>query len=139
MRHAMSGRKFGRDTNERKALMLNLAKSLVQYEQIKTTLPKAKDLRPYVEKLITLGKQNTLHARRQLLAVLGDNALATKVMTVLANRYESRPGGYTRIIKAGFRHGDAAPVAYIEFVERDPAAKPKQEKVVDEVQETPVQ
>lgn len=139
MRHAMSGRKFGRDTNERKALMLNLAKSLVQYEQIKTTLPKAKDLRPYVEKLITLGKQNTLHARRQLLAVLGDNALATKVMTVLANRYESRPGGYTRIIKAGFRHGDAAPVAYIEFVERDPAAKPKQEKIVDEIQEAPIQ
>lgn len=139
MRHAMSGRKFGRDTNERKALMLNLAKSLVQYEQIKTTLPKAKDLRPYVEKLITLGKQNTLHARRQLLAVLGDNALATKVMTVLANRYESRPGGYTRIIKAGFRHGDAAPVAYIEFVERDPAAKPKQEKIVDETQEAPIQ
>lgn len=138
MRHALSGRKFGRDTNERKALMLNLAKSLVQYEQIKTTLPKAKDLRPYVEKLVTIGKQNSLHARRQLLAVLGCNDLATKVMSVLATRYADRPGGYTRIIKAGFRYGDAAPVAYIEFVDRDPAAKPKMEKaaVAEDAAET---
>lgn len=136
MRHALSGRKFGRDTNERKALMLNLAKSLVQYEQIKTTLPKAKDLRPYVEKLVTIGKKNTLHARRQLLAVLGDNDLATKVMDVFANRYATRNGGYTRIIKAGFRHGDAAPIAYIEFVDRDPAAKPKKEKVEVPAEET---
>jgi len=108
--------------------MLNLAKSLIQFEQIKTTLPKAKDLRPYVEKLVTLGKANTLHARRQLIATLGSNEVATKVMSVLSSRYTARPGGYTRIIKAGFRHGDNAAMAVIEFVDRDLNAKPKGEK-----------
>jgi large subunit ribosomal protein L17 len=91
--------------------MMNLAKSLITYEQILTTLPKAKDLRPYVEKLLTLGKAKSLHARRQLIATLGCTDLADKVMTTLADRYEARPGGYTRIIKAGFRHGDASPIA----------------------------
>lgn len=127
MRHGLSGRKFNRPTAHRKAMFKNLAKSLVQFEQIKTTLPKAKDLRPIVEKMITLGKRNTLHARRQLIAKLGDTELASKVLDTLAPRYESRPGGYVRIVKAGYRYGDNAPMAYIEFIDRDPAAKPKGE------------
>lgn len=125
MRHALSGRKFNRPSGHRKALFVNLAKSLIQYEQIKTTLYKAKDLRPYVEKIITLGKKGNLHARRQLIAKLGDTQLSTKVLDILSKRYAGRPGGYTRIVKAGFRHGDMAPMAYIEFVDRDLQAKPK--------------
>ena len=125
MRHGVSGRKFNRPSAHRKSMFANLAKSLVQYEQIKTTLPKAKDLRPIVEKMITLGKRNNLHARRQLIAKIGDRDLVAKIMDVLAPRYESRPGGYLRIMKAGFRHGDNAPMAYIEFVDRDVSAKPK--------------
>jgi large subunit ribosomal protein L17 len=125
MRHGVYGRKFNRDTNARKALLSGLAKSLIQYEQIKTTLPKAKDIRPIVEKLVTLGKKNTLHSRRQLVSALGSKELAAKVLNTLSPRYKDRPGGYTRIIKAGFRHGDMAPVAFIEFVDRDPSAKPK--------------
>lgn len=125
MRHGLSGRKFNRPTAHRMSMFANLAKSLIQYEQIKTTVPKAKDLRPIVEKLVTLGKKNSLHARRQLIAKLGSNDIATKVLDVLAKRYEARQGGYVRIIKAGYRHGDNAPMAYIEFVDRDPAAKPK--------------
>lgn len=128
MRHGMSGRKFNRTAGHRKALLTNLAKSLIQYEQIKTTLPKAKDLRAVVEKMVTLGKKNSLHSRRQLVARLGDNVLATKLLDTLAKRYQDRPGGYTRIVKAGFRHGDMAPMAYIEFIDRDPAAKPKMVK-----------
>src|SRR5207244_3258635 len=115
MRHGVYGRKFNRDTNARKALLSGLAKSLIQYEQIKTTLPKAKDIRPIVEKLITLGKRNTLHARRQLISALGCNELASKVLDTLSTRYKDRQGGYTRIVKAGFRHGDMAPMAFIEF------------------------
>ncbi len=129
MRHRMSGRKFNRATGHRKALLQNLAKSLIQYEQIKTTLPKAKDLRPYVEKIITVGKQDGLAARRNLIQILGDRTLASKVITTLADRYKERPGGYIRIIKAGFRYGDAAPMAIIEFIDRDPSAKPA--KVVE--------
>ncbi len=125
----MSGRKFNRATGHRKALLQNLAKSLIQYEQIKTTLPKAKDLRPYVEKIITVGKQDGLAARRNLIQILGDRTLASKVITTLADRYKERPGGYIRIIKAGFRYGDAAPMAIIEFIDRDPSAKPA--KVVE--------
>lgn len=125
MRHGMSGRKFNRPSAHRKSMFANLAKSLVQYEQIKTTLPKAKDLRPIVEKMITLGKRNTLHARRQLIAKIGNKELVAKIMDVLAPRYDGRPGGYIRIIKAGYRYGDNAPMAMIEFVDRDPAAKPK--------------
>ena len=101
----------------------NLAASLIKHEQIRTTLPKAKDLRPIVERLITLGKRGGLHARRQAMAKLQDRALAEKLLTILAERYADRAGGYTRIVKAGFRYGDAAPMAIIELVDRDPGAK----------------
>ena len=103
----------------------NMAASLLKHEQIRTTLPKAKDLRPIVERLITLGKRGGLHARRQAIATLGDRALADKLLTTLAERYADRPGGYTRIIKAGYRYGDNAAMALIEFVDRDPEAKGK--------------
>ena len=123
MRHGMSGRKLNRTSSHRKAMFNNLAHALVKHEQIKTTLPKAKDLRPIVEKLVTLGKRGGLHARRQILASLKDEKMAEKLLTVLADRYKNRNGGYTRVLKAGFRYGDMAPMAVIEFVDRDPAAK----------------
>jgi large subunit ribosomal protein L17 len=123
MRHRLSGRKFSRRSAHREAMFDNLAHALLKHEQITTTLPKAKDLRPIAEKLITLGKRGGLHARRQLIATLQDAKLADKVMTTLAERYASRPGGYTRIIKSGFRYGDNAAVAVIELVDRDPDAK----------------
>ncbi|MGH6933725.1 MAG: 50S ribosomal protein L17 [Dongiaceae bacterium] len=123
MRHGLRGRKFSRHTGHRKALFGNLAAALLKHEQIKTTLPKAKDLRPIVEKLITLGKRGGLHARRQALSVLKSEALAQKLIGPLAERYKDRKGGYTRVLKAGFRHGDMAPMAVIELVDRDPAAK----------------
>src|SRR5690348_10698876 len=123
MRHGNRGRKFHRTAEHRKAMFMNLAGALIKHEQIKTTLPKAKDLRPIVEKLVTLGKRGGLHARRQLISHLQNEQLANKLLTVLADRYKGRPGGYTRVLKAGFRYGDAAPMAIIEFVDRDPAAK----------------
>jgi large subunit ribosomal protein L17 len=123
MRHGMNGRKLNRTSSHRKALFSSLAAALVKHEQIKTTLPKAKDLRPVVEKLVTIGKRGGLHARRQLIAVLQDETLAAKLIGPLAERYASRKGGYTRVLKAGFRYGDAAPMAIIEFVDRDVAAK----------------
>lgn len=123
MRHRLSGRKLNRTSAHRKAMFDNLAAALIQHEQIKTTLPKAKDLRPIVEKLITLGKRGNLHARRQAIALLGDAKLAAKLFDTLAPRYAKRNGGYTRVLKAGFRYGDASPMAVIEFVERDAAAK----------------
>ncbi len=123
MRHGLSGRRLNRTGSHRKALFASLAAALVKHEQIKTTLPKAKDLRPIVERLVTLGKRGGLHARRQLISVLQDEALAAKLMGPLAERYAARKGGYTRVLKAGFRYGDAAPMAIIEFVDRDPAAK----------------
>ena len=125
MRHGMSGRKLNRTSSHRKALFASLAAALIKHEQIKTTLPKAKDLRPVVERLVTLGKRGGLHARRQLISVLQDAGLAEKVMGPLASRYAGRNGGYTRVLKAGFRYGDAAPMAIIEFVDRDPEAKGK--------------
>ena len=125
MRHRMSHRGFSRTSTHRKAMFENLAAALLKHEQIRTTLPKAKDLRPIVERLITLGKRGGLHARRQAIAKLGDKALAEKLLTTLAERYADRPGGYTRIIKAGFRYGDDAPMALIELVERDLDAKGK--------------
>jgi large subunit ribosomal protein L17 len=139
MRHGMSGRKLNRTKSHRKALFMNLSQALIKHEQIKTTLPKAKDLRPVVEKLVTLGKRGGLHARRQLISHLQDEKLVTKLMTVLADRYKGRPGGYTRVLKAGFRYGDAAPMAIIEFVDRDPAAKgtdsgPTAEKKTEEAE-----
>jgi large subunit ribosomal protein L17 len=123
MRHRKSGRGFSRTSSHRQAMFENMAASLLKHEQIRTTLPKAKDLRPIVERLITLGKRGGLHARRQAIATLGDRALADKLLTTLAERYASRAGGYTRIIKAGFRYGDDAPMAIIELVDRDPDAK----------------
>jgi large subunit ribosomal protein L17 len=125
MRHGMSGRKLNRNSSHRKALFASLAAALIKHEQIKTTLPKAKDLRPVVERLVTLGKRGGLHARRQLISVLQDAGLAEKVMGPLATRYAGRHGGYTRVLKVGFRYGDAAPMAIIEFVDRDPEAKGK--------------
>jgi len=123
MRHAVAGRKLNRTSSHRKAMFNNLAAALVKHEQIKTTLPKAKDLRPIVEKLVTLGKKGGLAARRQILASIKDEKLADKLLTTLADRYKTRAGGYTRVLKAGFRYGDMASMAIIEFVDRDPAAK----------------
>ena len=123
MRHRIGGRKFNRRTAQRKALFNGLAKSLLKYEQIMTTLPKAKDLRPYVEKMITLGKDATIANRRALFAKSRDKALVSKVFGVLAERYATRNGGYTRIVKAGFRQGDNAPMAVIELLDRDEGAK----------------
>lgn len=123
MRHGMSGRKLNRTSAHRKAMLGNMAAALVKHEQIKTTLPKAKELRPVVEKLITLGKRGNLHARRQAIAVLGDAKMAAKLFDKLAPRYADRRGGYTRVLKAGIRYGDNAPMAVIELVDRDPEAK----------------
>jgi large subunit ribosomal protein L17 len=123
MRHRISGRSFSRKSAHRKAMFENMAHALLKHEQITTTLPKAKDLRPFVEKLITLGKRGGLHARRQALSQLQDTKITEKLFSTLAERYRGRPGGYIRIIKAGFRYGDAAAMAVIELVDRDPAAK----------------
>jgi large subunit ribosomal protein L17 len=123
MRHRMSHRGFSRRSAHRKAMFENLAAALLKHEQIRTTLPKAKDLRPIVERLITLGKRGGLHARRQAIARLQDAKLADKLLTTLAERYGDRAGGYTRIVKDGFRYGDDAPMAIIELVDRDPDAK----------------
>ncbi len=123
MRHRVHGRKLNRDSSHRKAMLANMAASLIKHEQITTTLPKAKELRPVVEKLITLGKRNSLHARRQALAKLPDQAMVSKLFDTLGPRYAERSGGYTRVLKAGFRYGDAAPMAVIELVDRDPDAK----------------
>ena len=123
MRHGVSGRKFNRTTSHRLAMFSNMATALIKHEQIKTTLPKAKDLRPVVEKLITLGKKGGLANRRRAYAMLRDDAMVAKLFDGLAQRYVGRAGGYTRVIKAGFRYGDAAPMAVIELVDRDTAAK----------------
>jgi large subunit ribosomal protein L17 len=119
----MSGRKFNRTSSHRKAMFSNMAAALIKHEQIKTTLPKAKDLRPIVEKLITLGKKGGLHNRRLAYAQLRDDVVVAKLFGPIAERYNQRPGGYTRVLKAGFRYGDAAPLAFIELVDRDVAAK----------------
>ncbi|MDH3239507.1 MAG: 50S ribosomal protein L17 [Alphaproteobacteria bacterium] len=123
MRHRISGRKLNRTSSHRKAMLRNMAAALVKHEQISTTLPKAKELKPYVDKLITLGKRGDLHARRQALTVLRDRGLTEKLFDTLASRYADRSGGYTRVLKAGLRYGDAAPMALIELVDRDEDAK----------------
>lgn len=123
MRHGKVHRKFNRTAEHRKAMFSNLAGALITHEQIVTTLTKAKDLRPVVEKLVTLARRGDLHARRQAIAELRDQSVVKKLFDVLAPRYAGRPGGYTRIIKAGFRYGDNTAVAVIEFVERDESAK----------------
>lgn len=121
----MSGRKLNRTKEHRKAMFMNLAQALIKHEQITTTLPKAKDLRPIIEKMVTTARKDTLANRRKLLSELQDKAMVEKLMTTLADRYKERPGGYTRIMKAGFRYGDMAPLAIIEFVDRDEDAKGK--------------
>jgi len=123
MRHARSGRKLNRTASHRKAMFANMAVALIKHEQIKTTLPKAKDLRRVVDRLITLGKRGDLHARRQALSTLRDTTIAAKLFDDLGPRYKQRQGGYTRVIKAGFRYGDMAPMALIELVDRDTDAK----------------
>jgi large subunit ribosomal protein L17 len=123
MRHGVAGRKLGVTTTHRFAMFRNMANALIKHEQITTTLPKAKELRPVAEKLITLGKHGGLHARRQAYAELRDNAMVAKLFTTLADRYKARPGGYCRVLKAGIRYGDAADMAVIELVDRDPSAK----------------
>jgi large subunit ribosomal protein L17 len=127
MRHANQGRKLNRTASHRKAMWGNMTAALIKHEQIKTTLPKAKDLRPVIEKLVTLSRRGPadLHARRQALAQIKDADQVTKLFDVIGPRYAARPGGYTRVLKAGFRHGDNAPMAIIEFVERDVDAKGK--------------
>jgi len=123
MRHRKAGRKLNRTSSHRKAMFVNMSAALIKHEQIKTTLPKAKELRPIVEKLVTLGKRGDLSARRQAIARVGDVKLVAKLFDVLAVRYKERQGGYTRVLKAGFRYGDNAPVAVIEFVDRDVEAR----------------
>lgn len=123
MRHGYRGRRFGRTAEHRKAMFANMSAALIKHEQIVTTLPKAKDLRPVVEKLITLGRRGDLHARRVALSRLRDEAMVKKLFDVLGPRYQGRPGGYTRVLKAGFRYGDNAPMAVIEFVDRDVTAR----------------
>ena len=124
MRHRLAGRKLNRTREHRRAMLANMAVALLKHEQITTTLPKAKELRPYTEKLITLGKRGDLHARRIAISRLhGDKQLADKLFSALAERYKDRPGGYTRVLRAGFRYGDSAPMAVIELVDRDLDAK----------------
>jgi large subunit ribosomal protein L17 len=140
MRHGVAGRKLGVTASHRFAMFRNLAHALIKHEQITTTLPKAKELRPVAEKLITLGKTGTLHARRQAYAQLRDDTIVSKLFGVIAERYKDRQGGYTRVLKAGMRYGDAADMAVIELVDRDVAAKgldsgPKPEAANDEGEE----
>jgi large subunit ribosomal protein L17 len=137
MRHGKVHRKLNKKPEHRKAMFANMCAALIKHEQISTTLPKAKELRPIVEKLVTLGKRGDLHARRQAVSQIRDVAMVKKLFDVLGPRYKERKGGYTRVLKAGFRYGDNAPVAVIEFVDRDEAAKgldsgPVQEKKADE-------
>jgi large subunit ribosomal protein L17 len=122
MRHGKSGRKLNR-TSHRKAMFANMAASLIKHEQIVTTLPKAKELKPFTDKLITLAKKGDLHARRQAMSKVRDEAQVKKLFDVLGDRYKERSGGYTRVLKAGFRYGDSAPMAVIELVDRDPSAR----------------
>jgi large subunit ribosomal protein L17 len=135
MRHGMANKKLNRTSEHRKALLKNMLNSLIKYEQIKTTLPKAKFLRPQADKIITLGKKDTLHNTKILVSKLQDIKSANKVKKTLSKRYEKRSGGYTRIIKAGFRYGDNAPMAIIEFVDRDIEAKKIDKKKKDPVKE----
>jgi len=123
MYHGRAKRRFNRTAEHRKAMFANMCQALIKHEQIVTTLPKAKDLRPVVEKLVTLGKRGDLHARRQAISQIKDVALVRKLFDVLGPRYKERNGGYTRVLKAGFRYGDNAAMAVIEFVDRDESAK----------------
>ena len=135
MRHGLANKKLNRTSEHRKALLKNMLNSLIKYEQIKTTLPKAKFLKPQADKIITLGKKNTLHNTKILISKLQDTKSTNKVKKTLSKRYEKRSGGYTRIIKAGFRYGDNAPMAIIEFVDRDVEAKRIDKKKKEPVKE----
>ena len=141
MRHRMANKKLNRTSEHRKALLKNMLNSLIKYEQIKTTLPKAKFLKPQADKIITLGKRETLQTTKMLVSQLQDIKSANKVKKTLSKRYENRKGGYTRIIKAGFRYGDNAPMAVIEFVDRDVEAKridkKKKDQAKDQKKEAP--
>src|SRR5947199_10732504 len=128
MRHGKVHRKFSRTAEHRRAMFGNMIAALIKHEQIVTTLPKAKDLRPIVEKLVTLGKRGDLHARRQAIAEMRDVAMVKKLFEVIGPRYKDRNGGYTRVLKAGHRYGDSAPVGVIEFVDRDVDAKGKEDR-----------
>jgi large subunit ribosomal protein L17 len=128
MRHGFRGRRFNRSAEHRKAMFANMCQALIKHEQIITTLPKAKDLRPIVEKLVTLGKRGDLHARRQAIAEMRDIPMVKKLFEVIGPRYKDRQGGYTRVLKAGYRFGDSAPVAVIEFVDRDVEAKGQEDR-----------
>jgi large subunit ribosomal protein L17 len=139
MRHRTSGRKLNRTSQHRQMLFRNMAQALIKHEQIVTTLPKAKDLRPVVERLITLGKRGDLHARRMVFARLRDDAMTKKLFEVLGPRYQERQGGYTRVLKAGFRYGDAAPMAVIELVDRDEDARGQDSGPVVGADETDVE
>ena len=133
MRHGHAHRKLGRTTSHRTAMFANMSASLIKHEQIVTTLPKAKELRPFVEKLVTLAKRGDLHARRQAISQVRDVAQVGKLFAVLGPRYKERNGGYIRVLKAGYRYGDNAPMAVIEFVDRDPAEKGKDSGPVQQV------
>ena len=139
MRHRTSGRKLNRTSQHRQMLFRNMAQALIKHEQIVTTLPKAKELRPVVERLITLGKRGDLHARRMAFARLRDDAMTKKLVEVLGPRYQERQGGYTRVLKAGFRYGDAAPMAVIELVDRDEDARGQDSGPVMGADETDVE
>lgn len=128
MRHRSGYRKLNRTPSHRKAMFANMASSLITHEQITTTLPKAKELRRIADRMITLGKKGALHHRRQALSFLRDDAAVAKLFGALAERFKDRPGGYTRVLKAGFRYGDAAPMAVIELMDRDPDAKGAEDK-----------
>ena len=135
MRHARGYRRLNRTHEHRKAMFANMAGALIEHEQIKTTLPKAKELRPIIEKLITLAKRGDLHARRQAAAQLKEDRHVKRLFEILGPRYKDRQGGYVRVLKAGFRYGDMAPMAIIEFVDRDPSAKGAADRAREEAAE----
>ncbi|MBN9670943.1 50S ribosomal protein L17 [Roseibium aggregatum] len=135
MRHGKSGRKLNRTSSHRKAMFANMAASLIKHEQIVTTLPKAKEMKPIIDKLITLGKRGDLHARRQAISQIRDTAMVAKLFDTLGERYKERNGGYSRVLKAGFRYGDNAPLAVIELVDRDPEARGAEDRARVEAEE----
>ena len=137
MRHKFGYKKLNRTSEHRKALIKNMLNSLIKYEQITTTLPKAKELKPKIDKVITLGKKNNLHAKKDLFSKLQDKSSVNKLVKTLSQRYEKRKGGYSRVMKAGFRYGDNAPMAIIEFVDRDVEAKRVDKKKKDTSKEAP--
>ncbi|MBO6756230.1 MAG: 50S ribosomal protein L17 [Roseibium sp.] len=136
MRHGKAGRKLNRTSSHRKAMFANMAASLIKHEQIVTTLPKAKEMRPIIDKLITLGKRGDLHARRQAISQIRDVAMVKKLFDTLGERYKDRSGGYSRVLKAGFRYGDNAPMAVIELVDRDLTARGADDRARAEAEET---